>query len=514
MSSNFKEERIRGITSLYYSRPEILQAIFDFSKNREISPRYFEGFGKRPDSFQYKNDIFEMVKRGATSFHCSEEIWEDPMKIQSGMTDKQLNEIRIGWDLLIDIDCKYFDFSKKAAEAIINVFNQHGIKNIGIKFSGSKGFHIILPWKAFPQEMGADKTKDLFPELPRKLISYIRYKAEQEMQNLIPEDMEKQFKNVEIKRGKKCNNCREVAEECIYINYFCPKCHRQELRRVQAGDKKQYKCPDCRIPFEEKSSNKVYECTKCNLRSDKNPENFSRHIEVDLFELMGLDLILVSPRHLFRMPYSLHEKTSLASVVIDSDKINEFDLLDANPMKVQVKNFMPDSEQGEAEKLVREALDWAKTNEIKAGASQETKLSGKYADFKPIKLDIIKDSDFPPCITNILKGIRDGKKRAVFALINFFRSIGMNKEEMEKRMYEWNEKNNPPLKQGYLKSQLSWAYKRKPLMPPNCKEFYQGIGVCAPDNFCTKTKNPVNYIIRKSFVSKKPKKSNKFKKKN
>jgi len=46
-----KEQRIRKITHLYYSNPEIKKAIFEFSKNREISPRYFEGFGKRPDSF-------------------------------------------------------------------------------------------------------------------------------------------------------------------------------------------------------------------------------------------------------------------------------------------------------------------------------------------------------------------------------------------------------------------------------------------------------------------------------
>ena len=36
-------------------------------------------------------------------------------------------------------------------------------------------------------------------------------------------------------------------------------------------------------------------------------------------------------------------------------------------------------------------------------------------------------------------------------------------------------------------------------MPPNCKEYYQGIGVCQPDNFCKLIKNPMNYVVRKSF---------------
>jgi len=75
-----KEQRIRKITHLYYSRPDVQKVLFEFSKNREICPRYFEGFGKRPDSFQYPSDIFELVKKGATSFHCSEELWKDPWK--------------------------------------------------------------------------------------------------------------------------------------------------------------------------------------------------------------------------------------------------------------------------------------------------------------------------------------------------------------------------------------------------------------------------------------------------
>ena len=85
---NSKEQRIRKITHLYYSKPEVQKAIFEFSRDREVVPRYFEGFGKRPDSLQYESDIFELVKKGATSFHCSEELWKNPLKVETGMTDE------------------------------------------------------------------------------------------------------------------------------------------------------------------------------------------------------------------------------------------------------------------------------------------------------------------------------------------------------------------------------------------------------------------------------------------
>jgi len=171
-----KEQRIKKITSLYYSRPEIQKAIFEFSKNREICPRYFDGFGKRPDVFQYTGDMFELVKKGATSFHCSEEIWQDPLNIVTGMDEQQANELRTGWDLIIDIDSKYIDYSKISAEVIINILKFHGVKNIGIKFSGSKGFHIIIPWKSFPKEINEIKTSTMFPEYPRIIVQYIMEK--------------------------------------------------------------------------------------------------------------------------------------------------------------------------------------------------------------------------------------------------------------------------------------------------------------------------------------------------
>jgi hypothetical protein len=100
---SFKEERVRSITLMYYSRPEIRKALFEFSENRECIPRYYEGFGKRPDGFQYETDILEQVRRGATSFHCSEELWHDPLEISTELSRDEFDELRSGWDLVLDV---------------------------------------------------------------------------------------------------------------------------------------------------------------------------------------------------------------------------------------------------------------------------------------------------------------------------------------------------------------------------------------------------------------------------
>jgi len=64
---------------------------------------------------------------------------------------------------------------------------------------------------------------------------------------------------------------------------------------------------------------------------------------------------------------------------------------------------------------------------------------------------------------------------------------------------EWNKKNNPPLKDSYLKSQLLWSYRNKIVLPPNYdKDYYKGIGVI-PTEEEIKYKNPVAYTIKKNL---------------
>jgi hypothetical protein len=509
---SFKESRIKAMTQLYYSNKEVQQAIFEFSKNREISPRYYEGFGKRPDSFQFVGDVFELVKKGATSFHCSEEIWENPLEINAEMTPKEYDEIRTGWDLLIDIDCPWIEYSKLAAIALINVFQKHGISttSIGIKFSGSKGFHLLLPWKTFPKEIAGNETKNLFPELPRKLVAYLRNEARKEIEKLLPSDFYKQFKDVEISRGIICKNCGSIAKEYEFLDLFCSSCSSGEQKKVLKQDtNKNLNCPNCRKEYSQIDKQAFFYCDRCNLSSKETPSNFSTSNKIDLFELMGLDLVLVSPRHLFRMPYSLHEKTSLSSIVLDFEELKNFELKDADPLKVKIKDFSPECKEGEAKNFVINALEWASENIVE----ESKKVEGKYADYKPIKLENLTQDQFPPCVLKILQGLKDGRKRALFVLINLFRSIGLEKEELEKKIFDWNEKNSPPLKVAEIKAQLTWTYRRKPLMPKNCRDFYKELGVCFPDQICSKIKNPVNYVLKKNYFANPNKKETKKKKK-
>jgi len=419
-----KIERIRKVANFYYRRKDIKRLIFEEGKNREVVPRYYDGFGRRPDMLNYENDLIGWVDRGATSFHCSEERWSNPSEIKEDNT----GELRIGWDLLLDIDCKYLEYSKIAAEVLLEALRFHGINNVGIKFSGGSGFHIGVAFEAFPSKINDIEIRNFFPNGPRIIAAYLKELIKSHLADHILE----------------LGTVKEISE-------------------------------------------------KTGIKFDKG---------FDPFKIIGIDTVLISPRHLFRMPYSLHERTCLASIVINPDQIRDFHPGWANPNRVFPRQFLPKPEKDEAKGLVIQALDWwSKHNQKK---EDDKMKSGKKEGRRETILKDVSPEKYPPCVNMMLNGMKqDGRKRALFILLNFLKSMNLNYDEVAKRVEEWNKKNYKPLKEGYIQAQLTWHQRQKPILPPNCdKPYYKDIGVCNPDGLCARIKNPVNYVSAKVNFSK------------
>ena len=135
--------------------------------------------------------------------------------ISTSMTDKEMKSNRIGWDLLIDIDCKYLEYSKKAAYAIVEALKKNGVKHIGVKFSGGKGFHIIVPFRAFPEEISGKKTCDMFPDWPRLVCYYLK---EQSRPFLEAEMADEDLSESNFKVGVRCEKCKNSKNSKSYSN--------------------------------------------------------------------------------------------------------------------------------------------------------------------------------------------------------------------------------------------------------------------------------------------------------
>ncbi len=514
-----KEKRIRLLTNIYYSKKEVQDAILEFAKNREVVPRYFEGFGKRPDVLTYPSDVVSLVKKGATSFHCSEELWKDPLQISSDMVRQELDEIRIGWDLLIDVDSPFFEYSKKATLLLADELERHGVKNYGIKFSGSKGFHIIVSGKAFPKEFDKKLTKEMFPEWARTICQYLEARIRNEFNVQI--STEEDIKNLETRTKKKreelvesvCPNCGSTFYKDILMMMKCKLCENITQQKKSVLEKKRvFRCNLDNAPLEVIEEKEILECPNCKTSNFKmeisareqlskegriKSESYTSEIRENIKqkESGGFDLVLVAPRHLFRMPYSLHEKTSLASVVLSKNEIEKFTPMDASPMHVKVRLYIGECEIDEGKKLLSDALEWKTEKDAAEKKIQETKYSGK--KFEETSFENVSEEMFPPAINKLLEGLEDGKKRGLFILITFLRSLNFSYYYVNKKVREWNEKNKPPMKEGYIKSQVDWHFKqKKKILPPNYNNegFYKDLGLIKE---MPKTKNPIADVARK-----------------
>ena len=380
----------------YYNREDIQTAIVDSARNREVAVRYGDGgFGKRPDILNYPKDVIELAKQGATSFHVSEEIWRNPLAIDSSMKPRELEELRTGWDLVLDIDCPHLEFSGIAADLLVKALKYQGVNSISAKFSGNHGYHIGVPFKCFPSVVAGTETKTLFPEGPMRIALYLKEMIQQPLSEKI---LEYRGINEIVKlTGKKFN-------EVVKNNSFDP------------------------------------------------------------FTVLDIDTILIASRHLYRMPYSFNEKSGLVSLPINPSKILEFNKEQAKPESVAIsKHVFLDSskaERNEAKKILIQAFDFAH--------KEEDKVITKTKEYE-VPETAIPSTCFPPCIYNILKGIKDGRKRSVFILKNFLSACGWGHDEIEKLIYGWNKKNPDPLKETIIKGQLSHHKKSNQKFPqPNC----------------------------------------------
>ncbi|MCK5040614.1 MAG: hypothetical protein KAR87_06615 [Candidatus Aenigmarchaeota archaeon] len=511
----------------HYSRQDIINSLYENSRDKEMVPVFYSTqYGRRPTCAEYPGDIIGWIKQGASSFHCSIENWKNPMTITNSKFEMDNN--RLSFDLLFDIDAdKGIEFAQIAAILLVEELRKHSIKNIYAKFSGNRGFHVAISHKTMPNNIGGKETRLMYPLLLQQTASYLRA--------MIKEKLAAQYAKV---LNKNITNPYEYVD------------------------------------IEENWSN----------------------------------------RHLFRMPYSLNEKTYLASIVLDIDKIKDFKKEDAEIGKIkEVRPFLTKGNPDESQNLLIRANDYfsfeenrifkekkqektigferkvkTKTkdyleNEIiklprskrkayrdalessgtlvftntpskkKSGMkliNEEAELTTKEKTIYELFVSGIKESDiilsskketlhfippevanrirsmkyssntatialdkFPPCVKTILAGLDDGKKRAVFILINFLSSCGWEKEEMKQLLLEWNAKNTEPLKENYILSQLNYAKEGESATPPpNCNKsgYYKDIGVCHRDEFCIEKniKNPVSYATRKAKLKKSKRKKN------
>lgn len=501
-----------GACLRYYKRADVQKAIVESAKDREVSVRYLEGgFGKRPDVLVNNSDVIENAKQKASSFHCSEEIWVNPLQINTNMRKDEITKLRKGWDLVLDIDCPYWELAKITTWLFIEALRQHGIKSISLKFSGNKGFHIGIPFKAFPEIVPGKEilTKDYFPDGPRRIAQYLVNYIEK---NLI------KIENNELTFGNKIKYSLEQLkqmtgkklEELTYKELNGKKI--REKKSIAINPKYHYQCSSCGNSEVSETEYKIATCNKCGKIMDQLSVEKKKELNTikkfDVQSIINVDTILIASRHLYRMVYSLHEKTGMASIPIDINRILLFEKDEAKADDLQLSNisFLDDSRttKGEAEGLLKAAFDFNPLIETEED-EKRIKKAFNLGNTEQI-MQKVPEELFPPCIKLMLQGMKDGKKRSLFILINYLTSLGWNYDEIKERLHEWNKLNPEQLRETLIVTHLNYhKQQKKNVLPPNCPghastSYYKDLGLCHPDGLCQRIKNPVQYAKKRAWI--------------
>jgi len=447
----------------HYKRRDVQEEMIYHAMDREVAIRFNESFGKRPDVLNNPRDILELVKQGATSFHVSEEIWNNPLQLSPEMRKQDLDKLRRGWDLVIDVDCPVWEYSKLITFFIIHALEENGVSSISCKFSGNKGFHIGVPFEAFPEKVNKVETRLRFPDGVKIIAAYLIHEM----------DKGERFTKFILKKGLGDLLQKTGRKKEELVKWYCSHCKKIGVKREQG------KCHQCKR------------------------ETVEEKLDVD--ELIQVDTLLISSRHLYRMPYSLHEKSGLVSLPLDPKEVLKFEKEFASPEKVKISEFTflerEKVNHNNATLLFDRAFQWhiEKENEELKAKTQDRKKMQFIDDIQTA----LPEELFPPCIQLIQKGLHDGRKRAAFILINFLQSVGYDYSAIEKKLSEWNKRNPELLREVIIKGQLHHhKQQQKKILPPNCKnEMYMlSMGVCKPDNFCSRIKNPAQYTKKKAWL--------------
>ena len=77
-------------------------------------------------------------------------------------------------------------------------------------------------------------------------------------------------------------------------------------------------------------------------------------------------------------------------------------------------------------------------------------LRGEFREEEPVR---VWGGETPPCIARILEGVKQGQRNERgFDLCRFFYHSGVRGEALLKKMLEWNERNDPPLRESEIRS--------------------------------------------------------------
>ena len=103
------------------------------------------------------------------------------MQLKSEIPKQEMDDLRKGFDFIIDIDAKAkLKHAQVAAIKVYEFLQSFGITPT-VKFSGSRGFHLAVSGNAFPSKIDFKDISQKYPDVPQTIANFIRERIRDEL---------------------------------------------------------------------------------------------------------------------------------------------------------------------------------------------------------------------------------------------------------------------------------------------------------------------------------------------
>jgi len=155
----------------WYEEPDIQRAVLVQLAGREVWVNAENYASPRPRVVRSPVELLSLIPRNrASSVYGSVESFRDPALLGA----ERLETLRSGWDFVLDIDSSQgIEEAKHCTEAILRLLVSYDIRSARVKFSGRRGFHIMIDGEAFDCFRTKAEFIQAYPTVPLQVARFI-----------------------------------------------------------------------------------------------------------------------------------------------------------------------------------------------------------------------------------------------------------------------------------------------------------------------------------------------------
>jgi len=155
----------------WYKRSDVLQALLAQLVNREVWVSAENYVSPRPRAAKGDSDLLNLMPTGRIcSIYASIESFSNPLLLAT----EKVESLRVTWDFVLDVDSSLgLGEAKRCTKAILSLLRDYDLHSARVKFSGRRGFHVLIDGGAFDCFATRSEFLEAYPIVPLQVARFI-----------------------------------------------------------------------------------------------------------------------------------------------------------------------------------------------------------------------------------------------------------------------------------------------------------------------------------------------------